>query len=91
MLEGRGEEGMICTEMEATSWSEHVFVDVYGAQESIPPAYVAWQAGTTNMVIVPARQAGNLFLGSFKGLQIRAQAALVDAAQVRATAHAAGI
>ncbi len=38
----------------------------------IPPAYVAWRANTTNMVVVPARQAGNRFLGSLKGLQIRA-------------------
>ncbi len=29
-----------------------------GSGESIPPAYVAWQAGTTNRVVVPARQAG---------------------------------
>jgi hypothetical protein len=42
------------------------------AEESIPPAYVAWRAGTTNRVVVPARQAGNRFLGSLKGLQIRA-------------------
>ncbi len=27
-------------------------------EETIPPAYVAWQAGTTNRVVVPARQAG---------------------------------
>ncbi len=40
-------------------------------KESIPPAYVAWRAGTSNRV-VPARQAGNRFLGSLKGLQIRA-------------------
>ncbi len=26
-----------------------------GAQKSIPPASVAWRAGTTNMVFVPAR------------------------------------
>ncbi len=38
------------------------------SKESIPPAYVAWQA-----VVVPARQTGNRFLGSLKGLQIRAQ------------------
>ncbi len=31
-----------------------------------------WRASTTNRVIVPARQAGNRFLGSLKGLQIRA-------------------
>jgi hypothetical protein len=37
--------------------------------ESIPPAYVACRAGTTNSVVVPARQAGNRFLGSLKGLQ----------------------
>ncbi len=42
-------------------------------QESIPPAYVAWRACTSNMVVAPARQAGNRILGSLKGLQIRAQ------------------
>ncbi len=51
---------------------EPVFVIVYGAQESIPPAFVAWRAGTTNRAAVPARQAGNRFSGSFTGLQIRA-------------------
>jgi hypothetical protein len=35
------------------------------SEESISPAYVAWRASTTNRVIVPARQAGNRFLGSF--------------------------
>ncbi len=40
--------------------------------ESIPSAYVAWRVGTSNRVAVPARQAGNRFLGSLKGLQIRA-------------------
>jgi hypothetical protein len=39
----------------------------------IPPAYVAWRAGTTNSVVVQARHTGNRFLGSLKGLQIRAQ------------------
>ncbi len=53
--------------------TEPVFVDVYGAQESISPAYVAWRVGTISRVVVPARQAGNRFLGSLKGLQIRAQ------------------
>ncbi len=43
------------------------------SEESIPPAYVAWRTGTTNRVIIPARQAGNQFMGSLKGLQIRAQ------------------
>ena len=52
---------------------EPVFVNVQGAQESIPPAYVAWRAGPTNRVVVPARSTGNRFLGFSKGLQIRAQ------------------
>ncbi len=43
------------------------------SEESIPPAYVARPAGTTNSVVVRARQAGNRFLGSLKGIQIRAQ------------------
>ncbi len=43
------------------------------SEESIQLAYVAWRAGTTNRVVVPARQAGNRFQGSLKGLQIRAQ------------------
>ncbi len=42
------------------------------SEESIPPAYVAWWAGTTNRVVAPACQAGSWFLGSLKGLQIRA-------------------
>jgi hypothetical protein len=42
------------------------------SEDSIPPAYVAWRVGTTKRVVVPARQAGNRFLGSLKGLQIRA-------------------
>jgi hypothetical protein len=36
----------------------------------MPPAYVACMP---NRVVVPARQAGSRFLGSVKGLQIRAQ------------------
>ncbi len=42
-------------------------------QESIPLAYVAWRAGTSNRVVIPARQAGNRFPDSLKSLQIRAQ------------------
>ncbi len=38
------------------------------SEESIPPAYVAWRAGTTNKVVVRVRQIGNRFLGSLKGL-----------------------
>ena len=38
---------------------EPVFVDVYGAQEPIPPAFVVWRLGTTNRVVILARQAGN--------------------------------
>ncbi len=48
-------------------------------KESIPPAYLAWRAGASNRVVVPARQAENRFLGSLKGLQIRA----LDGAQDR--------
>jgi hypothetical protein len=44
------------------------------SEECITPAYVACRAGTTNRVVVPARQAGNRFLGSLKGLEIRALA-----------------
>jgi hypothetical protein len=39
----------------------------------IPPAYVAWRAGTTNSVVVQARHAENRRLGSLEGLKIRAQ------------------
>jgi hypothetical protein len=42
------------------------------SKESIQPTYVAWRAGKSNRVVVPAHQAGNRFLGSLKGLQIRA-------------------
>ncbi len=43
------------------------------SEESIPPACVAWRAGTTNRAVVPAPQDGNRFLGPLKGLRIRAQ------------------
>ena len=46
---------------------------VTGFKEPIPPAYVAWRAGTSSRVVVPARQAGNRSSGSLKGLQTRAQ------------------
>ncbi len=46
--------------------SEPVSENDYGVQESILPTYVAWRDGTTNRVVVPARQAGNLFLGSLQ-------------------------
>jgi hypothetical protein len=42
------------------------------SKESIPPVYVARRAGTSNRVVVPARQAWNRFLDSLKGIQIRA-------------------
>jgi hypothetical protein len=48
------------------------------SEDSIPPAYVAWRASTTNRVVVPARRAGNRFLCSLKGLQIRALAGRYD-------------
>jgi len=41
-------------------------------EESISPVYVACRAGTKNKLGGPARQAENQFLGSLKGLQIRA-------------------
>ncbi len=43
------------------------------SQDSIPPFYVALRARTTNRVVVPARHAGNRFLDSLNGLQMRAQ------------------
>ncbi len=43
------------------------------SEDSISPAYVAWRAGKTNRVVLPARQAGSRFLGALTGLQIRAQ------------------
>jgi hypothetical protein len=46
------------------------------SEESISSTYVAWRAGTKNRVVVPARQAGNRFLVSLKGLQIQALAFL---------------
>jgi hypothetical protein len=51
-----------------------VKIKAQGSQKSILPAYVARRAGTRNMVILPARQAGNRFLGSLQGLQIWARA-----------------
>jgi hypothetical protein len=54
-------------------WSQGIV-----SEESKPPAYVAWQAGTTKRVFVPARQDGNQFLGTLKGLQIRALCAIVQ-------------
>ncbi len=41
------------------------------SKEFIPPAYVAWLASTSKRVVVPARQAGNRFLGFLQGVQIR--------------------
>jgi hypothetical protein len=50
------------------SWSPGI-----DSKESTQLAYVAWRAGTTNRPVVPpARQAENRFLGSLKGLQMRA-------------------
>jgi hypothetical protein len=43
------------------------------SEESILLASVAQRAGKTNRVVIPARQAGNRFLGSLNGPQIRAQ------------------
>ncbi len=56
--------------------TEPEFVKSLGidSKESIPPAYVAWRAGsgTSNRAVVPARQARNLVVGSLN-LQNRAQ------------------
>jgi hypothetical protein len=51
---------------QAYASAEPEFVNVQGAQESIPPANVAWRADTSNRVVVPDRQAENQFLGSLK-------------------------
>jgi hypothetical protein len=60
--------------------TEPVFVNFWSpgidSEEPIPLVYVVWRAGMTNRanrVVVPARQAGNRFLGYLKDLQIRAQ------------------
>ncbi len=61
-------EGMLWARICKRFWNPEI-----DSEESIQLAYVAWRAGTTNYrVVVPARQAGNRFLGSLKGLQIRA-------------------
>jgi hypothetical protein len=62
---GEKSRARICTRL----WSTGI-----DSEESNPPACVAWRPGTTNRVLVPARQDENRFLGSLKGLQIRAQA-----------------
>ncbi len=36
------------------------------SEDSIPPAYVTWRAGTKNIVVVPARQAGESIPGLLK-------------------------
>jgi hypothetical protein len=51
------------------------------SEKSIPPVYVARRAGTKNRVVVLARQAGNRFLGSTNGLQIRALYTIVSMLQ----------
>ncbi len=50
---------------------EPVFVNVEGAQELIPPAYVAY-SGPVRQLGGLSYQAGNRFLGSLTGLQRRA-------------------
>ncbi len=52
---------------------ERLRIPAIDSKESIPPANVAWRTVTFNRVVVRARQAGNRFLGSLKGLKIRAQ------------------
>jgi hypothetical protein len=45
--------------------------------------YGAWQAGTTNRVVVPACKAEKRFLGFLKSLQIRAQGTSVQGAKLQ--------
>jgi hypothetical protein len=45
------------------------------SEESISAANEAWRAGMKNTVVIPGRQVGIRFLGSLKGLQIRASGA----------------
>jgi hypothetical protein len=52
-------------------WSPGIDSEEFRGSPRIPPAYVGWRAGTTNWVVVPARQAGNRFL-ALKGSLIRA-------------------
>jgi hypothetical protein len=62
--------------MQRYSDTEPVFVNLSGARESIPLAYVlyiAWRAGTTIRVVEPARNAMNRFLDFLKVLQIPAR------------------
>ncbi len=64
--------GRICKRLKSpgiVSKPEPVFVNVLGIDSA---AYVAWRAGSTNRGLIQARKAGNRFLGSLKGLQIRA-------------------
>jgi hypothetical protein len=56
-LETRGKSNQAKANQIQFFLTEPLFVNVYGAPESIPPAYAAWRAGTTN-------RAGNRFLGS---------------------------
>jgi hypothetical protein len=62
----------VLTEESRARICERLWSPGIDSEETNPSAYVAWQAGTTNRVVVPARHARNRFLGSFKGLQIRA-------------------
>jgi hypothetical protein len=55
------------------------------SEESIPLAYVAWRAGTTNRVVASARDAVIRFLDSLKVLQIRARLCAVKSTTVQCT------
>jgi hypothetical protein len=46
---------------------EPVFINVYGAKESIPSAYVDWWEGTTYRVVVPGRLKRSANTGSILG------------------------
>ncbi len=72
--EGEGREGAEKGEESKARTCEDLRIPGIDSKESITPAYVAWRAGTSNRVVIPARHAGNRFLGALKGLQIRALA-----------------
>ncbi len=50
-----------------------VKVPEINSEEAILPTYVALRSNPTNWVVLLAQLAGYQFLGSLKGLQIRAQ------------------
>ncbi len=56
-----------------------LFRGIFSERNSVANPNVAWQVGTINRVVTLARQAGNRFLGSLKGLHTSIRA--LDARQ----------